>query len=257
MYIYGLRSNDVFNINEIIHQLPCALHSCILSHSSRHSWLTLWMVGKREQADAWSTNPRTKHSDPVRVSPKEPNVFTDPPQSLDLVQQSIIPFSSLVASAKESCNTNKKIRNITYNSDKCWYRYLKNQQHWQSMYRVFYNFVTCIGMNFVAGQHELIDRHSEIMIYVTQLLVKYKYVWPHLICTLWEINDMSPWVNTHHWMYWVVLMKILEIYKKSIDRGWKKVPVGFTIILKLFYRMWHYISNQNSLSTYLLCIVRA
>lgn len=75
------------------------------------------MVGEGEQADAGSSNPRTEHSDAVGVSSEEADVLADPPQSLDLVQEPVVPFSSLVARTEEACNahTNQEIENLQRN----------------------------------------------------------------------------------------------------------------------------------------------
>ena len=40
---------------------------------------TFRVVGKGEQADARSSDPRTKHSDAIGVSSEEADVLTDPP----------------------------------------------------------------------------------------------------------------------------------------------------------------------------------
>lgn len=65
-------------------------------------------MGEGEQADAGSPDTRTKHSDAVGISTKKANVLADPPQSLDLVQEPIVSFSSLVTRTEEACNTKHK-----------------------------------------------------------------------------------------------------------------------------------------------------
>lgn len=65
--------------------------------------LTLGVVRQREQADAGGTNARTEDSDAQGVAAKEGDVFADPTQSLDLVQQPIVALGSLVPGAQESC----------------------------------------------------------------------------------------------------------------------------------------------------------
>lgn len=62
-------------------------------------------MGKGEQADTRCSNSRTKHSDAVWISSKEANVLADPPQCLDLVQEPIVSFCSLVTCAEETWNT--------------------------------------------------------------------------------------------------------------------------------------------------------
>lgn len=59
-------------------------------------------MGEGEQADTRGSNPRTEHSDAVGVSTEEADVLADPPQGLDLVQESVVPFGSLVTGAEES-----------------------------------------------------------------------------------------------------------------------------------------------------------
>lgn len=65
------------------------------------------MVGEGEQADAGGSDPRTEHSDAVGVSSEEADVLANPPQSLDLVQEPVVPFSSLVTSAEEAYNAHR------------------------------------------------------------------------------------------------------------------------------------------------------
>ena len=62
-------------------------------------------MGEGEQADAGSSDPRTEHGDAVGVSSEEADVLADPPQRLDLVQEPVVPFSSLVTSTEEAWNT--------------------------------------------------------------------------------------------------------------------------------------------------------
>lgn len=71
---------------------------------------TFRVVGQSEEADAGSPDPGAKHRDTVGVSTEEADVLADPPQCLDLIQQTIVALGSLVASAEEACRrtqTNK------------------------------------------------------------------------------------------------------------------------------------------------------
>lgn len=84
------------------------------------------MVGEGEQADTGSSDPRTEHSDAVGVSSEEADVLADPPQSLDLVQEPVVPFSSLVTRTEEACSTyrnyevkNSQIHQTVTHSDMC------------------------------------------------------------------------------------------------------------------------------------------
>lgn len=60
------------------------------------------MVGEDQKVDTGGPCPRPKDGNALRVAPKVGNVFTEPPQGLDLVQESIVAFGSLVASAKKT-----------------------------------------------------------------------------------------------------------------------------------------------------------
>lgn len=64
--------------------------------------LTLGVVRQGEQADAGGSGPRSKHSDPAGVSSEGCDVLLHPAQSLDLIQQAVVPFCRLVTCAKKS-----------------------------------------------------------------------------------------------------------------------------------------------------------
>lgn len=63
-----------------------------------------------EQADAGSPNARPEDGDAQRVASKEGDVLADPAQSLDLVQEPIVAFGSLVAGAQEPCRQAEESR---------------------------------------------------------------------------------------------------------------------------------------------------
>lgn len=60
------------------------------------------MVGKDQQVDTGGPCTRPKDSDAFRVTSKVGNVFTEPAQGLDLVQEPIVAFCSLVTSAEKT-----------------------------------------------------------------------------------------------------------------------------------------------------------
>lgn len=66
------------------------------------------MVGQGEQAHAGGADARSKNGDAVGIAAEVANVFTDPAQSLNLVQQSVIPFRSLVTCAQEPWNNRQE-----------------------------------------------------------------------------------------------------------------------------------------------------
>lgn len=65
------------------------------------------MVGKDEEVHTGGPGSRAKDCDSLRVATKVANVFIEPTQSLDLVQQAIVPLSRLVPCAKKPCRANK------------------------------------------------------------------------------------------------------------------------------------------------------
>ncbi len=67
------------------------------------------MVGQGQKAHTRGTDPWSKNSDAVGIAAEIANVLTYPAQSLDLIQNTIIPFSSLVSCAEEACN---RVRHI-------------------------------------------------------------------------------------------------------------------------------------------------
>lgn len=64
---------------------------------------TFRVVGQREEADARGSDPRAEHRDAVGVSAEEADVLADPPQRLDLIQQTVVALGSLVTRAEEAC----------------------------------------------------------------------------------------------------------------------------------------------------------
>lgn len=66
------------------------------------------MMGQDEKVYTGSTGSGAKDRDSLWVSSKVLNVFIEPAQSLDLVQQTIVPLSRLVPRAQKSCRVNKK-----------------------------------------------------------------------------------------------------------------------------------------------------
>lgn len=60
------------------------------------------MVGEDQQVDTGGPCTRPKDSDAFRVTSKVGNVFTEPAQGLDLVQEPIVAFCSLVTSAEKT-----------------------------------------------------------------------------------------------------------------------------------------------------------
>lgn len=64
---------------------------------------TFRVVGQREEADAGSPDSRAEHRDAVGVAAEEADVLADPPQRLDLIQQTVVALGSLVAGAEEAC----------------------------------------------------------------------------------------------------------------------------------------------------------
>lgn len=66
--------------------------------------LTFRMVGQGQKAHTRGTDSWSKNSDAVGITTEIANVLTYPAQSLDLIQNAIIPFSSLVSCAEEACN---------------------------------------------------------------------------------------------------------------------------------------------------------
>lgn len=60
------------------------------------------MVGEDQKVDTGGPCPRPKDGDTLGVTPKVGNVFTEPAQGLDLVQESIVAFCSLVSGAEKT-----------------------------------------------------------------------------------------------------------------------------------------------------------
>lgn len=60
------------------------------------------MVGENQQVDTGGPRARPKDGDTFRVTSKVGNVFTEPAQGLDLVQEPIVAFCSLITSAEET-----------------------------------------------------------------------------------------------------------------------------------------------------------
>lgn len=60
------------------------------------------MVGEDQKVDAGGPCPRPKDGDTLGVAPKVGNVFTEPAQGLDLVQEPIVAFCSLVPGAEKT-----------------------------------------------------------------------------------------------------------------------------------------------------------
>lgn len=60
---------------------------------------TLGVVGEDEEVHTGGAGSGAKDGDSLRVSTKVANVFIEPTQGLDLVQQAIVPFSRLVPCA--------------------------------------------------------------------------------------------------------------------------------------------------------------
>lgn len=79
--------------------------------------LTLWVVGEDEQVHTGSTSSWTKNGDSLWVSSKVADVFIEPAQGLDLVQQAIVPFSRLVPRAEKTCRVNENKHREEDNTD--------------------------------------------------------------------------------------------------------------------------------------------
>lgn len=60
------------------------------------------MVGEDQKVDTGGPCPRPKDGDALGVAPKVGNVFTEPAQGLDLVQESIVAFCSLVSGTEKT-----------------------------------------------------------------------------------------------------------------------------------------------------------
>lgn len=69
------------------------------------SWfsLTFRVVRQGEEANTWCTSARSKHSDPVWISAEGSNIVLHPAQSMNLIEQAIVPFRSLVTCAEKPC----------------------------------------------------------------------------------------------------------------------------------------------------------
>lgn len=69
--------------------------------------LTFRVMGQDEQVDAGRSSARAENGDPLVVASKMADVFVEPAQSLDLIQQAVVPFSCLIAGAQETCTRAK------------------------------------------------------------------------------------------------------------------------------------------------------
>lgn len=79
-------------------------------------WLLMWqwqwknftlrVVGEDEKVHTGGTSSRAKDGDSLWVSSKVANVFIEPAQGLELVQQAIVPLSRLVPCAQKPCRVN-------------------------------------------------------------------------------------------------------------------------------------------------------
>lgn len=67
---------------------------------------TLGVVGEDEEVHTGGAGSRAKDGDSLRVSSKVANVFIEPAQGLDLVQQAIVPLRRLVPCAQKPCGAN-------------------------------------------------------------------------------------------------------------------------------------------------------
>ena len=76
---------------------------------AENSKTTLRVVWEDEEVHTGGTRSGAKDSDPFWVSPKAGNVFIEPTQGLDLVEEAIVPLSWLVACAQKACTTQIKI----------------------------------------------------------------------------------------------------------------------------------------------------
>ncbi len=63
---------------------------------------TFRMMGQDEKVDARGSSPRAKYGDSLWVSSEVSNVLVEPSQSLNLVQQPIIPLCRLISSAQKT-----------------------------------------------------------------------------------------------------------------------------------------------------------
>lgn len=63
---------------------------------------TLRVVREDEEVDAGGPSSRAEDGNPLRVSAKVAYVLVEPTQSLDLVQQAIVPLSRLISGAQEA-----------------------------------------------------------------------------------------------------------------------------------------------------------
>lgn len=64
---------------------------------------TFRVMGQDEKVDARGSGPGSKYGDSLWVSSKVADVLIEPAQSLNLVQQPIIPLSELISSAQKTC----------------------------------------------------------------------------------------------------------------------------------------------------------
>lgn len=55
-----------------------------------------------EEVHAGGSCSRAEDGDPLRVSAEVPDVLVEPAQSLNLVQQAVVPFSRLISSTEET-----------------------------------------------------------------------------------------------------------------------------------------------------------
>lgn len=64
------------------------------------------MVGEDEEVHTGGPGSRAKDGDSLWVPSEVANVFIEPAQGLDLVQQAIVPLSRLVPCAQKPCGVN-------------------------------------------------------------------------------------------------------------------------------------------------------
>lgn len=60
------------------------------------------MVREDQKVDTGGPRSRSKDGDALGVTPKVGNVFAEPAQGLDLVQEAVVPFRSLVPGAEKT-----------------------------------------------------------------------------------------------------------------------------------------------------------
>lgn len=108
------RPGEVCNLKALLHEhLNCngpiaalcrKVHSIGIAPPPQRRLRTFRVVRQGEQADAGGPGPGSEHRDPVGVSAKGRDVLLHPAESLDLVQQAVVPFGCLVTCAEETCS---------------------------------------------------------------------------------------------------------------------------------------------------------